>query len=155
MIQSVDEGIGRILRAVDDSGMADRTIVVLTSDNGGLSSRGKREMATSNLPLRAGKGHLYEGGIRLPLIVRWPGTAKPGRVTDIPVTGTDYYPTFLEMAELPLRPSQHLDGVSFVGVLKGATPKAARSLCLAQSGSAPPGAQQISSRALCAKGTSS
>jgi arylsulfatase A-like enzyme len=129
MIQSVDEGVGRLLRALDDLRITDRTVVVLTSDNGGLSSRGgKREMATSNRPLRAGKGHLYEGGIRLPLIVRWPGVTRPGRVTDVPVTGTDYYPSFLEIAGLPLRPRQHLDGVSFVGVLRGESPTSVRAL---------------------------
>jgi arylsulfatase A-like enzyme len=129
MIQSVDEGVGKILNTLDELGIADHTIVVLTSDNGGLSSRGgSREMATSNRPLRAGKGHIYEGGIRLPLIVRWPGVTQPGRVTDVPVIGTDYYPTFLEIAGLRLRPTQHLDGTSFVGVLKGTAPKGERAL---------------------------
>jgi arylsulfatase A-like enzyme len=89
------------------------------SDNGGLSTA--EGWPTSNLPLRAGKGWLYEGGIREPLLIRWPGVARAGTVCDVPVTSTDFYPTLLEAAGLPLQPEQHRDGVSLVPLLKGGT----------------------------------
>ena len=115
MVESVDESLGRIVQTLKDQGLYDNTIIILTSDHGGLSNSGvdnKRELATSNLPLRAGKGHMYEGGIRVPLIVRWPGQTRPGSSMDFPVTGMDYYPSILDMLGLPLRPSDHLDGLS-------------------------------------------
>jgi arylsulfatase A-like enzyme len=99
--------------------LADKTAVFFMSDNGGLST--SEGSPTSNLPLRAGKGWLYEGGIREPMLIRWPGVAKPGNVCDTPVTSTDFYPTILEIAGLPLRPHRHLDGVSLVPLLKGGT----------------------------------
>ena len=123
MVQSMDESLGRVMDALDELEISDNTIIILTSDNGGLSNRGAssgRQLATSNLPLRAGKGHLYEGGIREPLIVKWPGTVQPASVSHEVVTGTDHYPTILEMAGLPLRPEQHLDGFSYLPALKGA-----------------------------------
>ena len=122
MVQSMDESLGRVMDMLEKTGLADKTVIVFTSDHGGLSNRGvnnKRELATSNLPLRAGKGHCYEGGIRVPLVVKWPGVTQAGSETDRVVTGSDHYPTLLEMAGLPLRPKQHLDGVSYVDTLKG------------------------------------
>lgn len=122
MVQSMDESLGRLMDALEKLGIADNTIIVFTGDNGGLSNRGadsNRSLATSNLPLRAGKGHCYEGGIREPLIVKWPGVVRPGSVSDEVVTGTDHYPAILEMSGLPLRPEQHLDGFSYVPALKG------------------------------------
>jgi arylsulfatase A-like enzyme len=86
--------------------------------NGGLSTF--EGWPTSNVPLRAGKGWLYEGGIRVPLIVKWPGVTRPGSVCRVPIISTDFYPTLLEMAGLPQRPEQHMDGFSFAGLLKGA-----------------------------------
>ena len=78
---------------LDELGIADRTVVIFTSDNGGLSVKeGPNTPATSNSPLRAGKGYLYEGGIRVPLIVAWPGVTRPGSVCDVPVSGQDLYP---------------------------------------------------------------
>jgi arylsulfatase A-like enzyme len=124
MIKSMDESLGRVMDTLEKLGIADSTVIVLTGDNGGLSNRGadsNRRLATSNLPLRAGKGHCYEGGIREPMIVKWPGTVKPGTVSDDVVTGTDHYPAILEIAGLPLRPQQHLDGFSYVPALKGGT----------------------------------
>lgn len=119
MIQSVDESFGRITALLDELGLADNTIIVFTSDHGGLSNRGNtRKLATSNLPLRAGKGHNYEGGVRVPMFVKWPGITKSSS-TDVIITGTDYYPTLLEMTGLPLQPSQHIDGASFMNTLKG------------------------------------
>lgn len=119
MIQSIDESFGKIMKLLEELNIADNTIIVFTSDHGGLSNRGnKRPLATSNAPLRAGKGHNYEGGVRIPMFVKWPGNTEGGQ-TDAVVTGTDYYPTLLEMANLPLYPEQHLDGKSFAKVLRG------------------------------------
>jgi len=87
------------------------------SDNGGLATA--EGQPTCNLPLRAGKGWLYEGGIREPMIVKWPGTVRAGSTCDEPVTSTDFYPTMLEMAGVPLKPQQHVDGQSMVSLLKG------------------------------------
>lgn len=123
MVESVDESLGRIIDTLRNNGIYDDTIIILTSDHGGLSNTGpenKRELATSNLPLRAGKGHMYQGGLRIPVIVRWPGKTKGGSSADFPITGMDYYPTILEMLGLPLQPQHHVDGVSFVPGLLGA-----------------------------------
>jgi arylsulfatase A-like enzyme len=120
MIQSVDEGVGRLMGLLTELDIDGRTIVVLTSDHGGLSARGnQRELATSNRPLRAGKGHLYEGGLRVPLIVRWPGVTRDGATTDAVVTGTDLLPSLLDMAALPTRPAEDLDGLSWAPFLQG------------------------------------
>ncbi len=124
MIESVDEGLGRIKKALEIVGAAENTIIVLTSDHGGLSSRGlhnKRELATTNLPYRHGKGWLYDGGLRVPLIAHWPGKISPGTVTQSQVTGTDHYPTILQMAGVPLAPKDHLDGESYLPTLEGKT----------------------------------
>jgi arylsulfatase A-like enzyme len=119
MIESVDESIGRVLKKLDELGVAENTVVIFMSDNGGLSTRPKRRnTSTSNLPLRAGKGWLYEGGIREPMIIKWPGVVEAGSVCGEPVTSTDFYPTMLEMAGLPLIPEQHVDGVSLVPLLE-------------------------------------
>jgi arylsulfatase A-like enzyme len=91
--------------------------VIFMSDNGGLSTA--EGTPTSNLPLRAGKGWLYEGGIREPMIIRAPGLTKPGSQCDTPVISTDFYPTILDITALPLRPGQHLDGQSLVPLLRG------------------------------------
>lgn len=113
MVESLDENVGRILRWLDEKNLRKDTIVVFTSDNGGF------HLATTNRPLRGYKGELYDGGIREPLIIDWPGVTKPGSVCGNPVHGTDFYPTLLEMTGLPLRPDQHRDGVSLVPLLKG------------------------------------
>ena len=122
MIKSVDESVVKIRQTLTELGYDNNTAIVLTSDNGGLSTfdlLGNRKVATSNKPLRTGKGWLYEGGMRVPLLVYWPGVTQAGTTTDRAVIGTDFYPTFLEMAGLPLKPKQHLDGESFLPVLKG------------------------------------
>jgi len=126
MVHSMDENLGKVLRALDDAGVAERTVVLLTSDNGGLST--SEGHPTSNLPLRAGKGWLYEGGIREPLLVVWPGVTAPGSVSDALVSSPDVYPTLLEVAGLPARPEQHVDGVSFAGVLRGGSSNPDRAL---------------------------
>lgn len=117
MLEQMDAAVGRVLAALDRNGLAERTVVVFMSDNGGLSTA--EGLPTSNLPLRAGKGWLYEGGIREPWIIRAPGVTKPGSVCDTPVVSTDFYPTLLELAGLPPAPAQHRDGVSLMPLLKG------------------------------------
>jgi arylsulfatase A-like enzyme len=117
MVQSMDESVGRIMKTLDELGLADSTAVIFMSDNGGLSTA--EGSPTANVPLRAGKGWLYEGGIREPLVIKWPGVAAPGSVCDAPVISTDFYPTMLEMAGLAPRPQQHCDGVSAAGLLRG------------------------------------
>ncbi|MFC1805773.1 sulfatase-like hydrolase/transferase, partial [Planctomycetota bacterium] len=96
MVQSMDEGIGRVLAALDEEGIAGDTVVLFTSDNGGLAT--SEGSPTCNAPLSEGKGWMYEGGTREPLIVRWPGVAAPDSLCAVPVTSTDFYPTLLYMA---------------------------------------------------------
>lgn len=116
MVESVDTAVGRVLGALEQWGLDENTVVIFMSDNGGLST--SEGSPTSNLPLRGGKGWLYEGGIREPFLIRWPGGVEPA-VCDTPVISTDFYPTMLEIAGLPPRPDQHRDGVSLVPLLKG------------------------------------
>jgi len=116
MVEAMDEAVGKVLESLEEAGVADRTLVIFTSDNGGLST--SEGSPTTNLPFRAGKGWLYEGGIREPVIVRWPGVAPKGTVSSWHVTGTDFFPTVLEAAGLPMLPEQHVDGVSFAAALK-------------------------------------
>ena len=119
MIRSTDESIGRIMDRIDELEIGDRTAIIFVSDNGGLSTLMRRSynLATSNEPLRAGKGWLYEGGIRAPLIVKWPGVTEPGSTIAAPATSHDLYPTMLAMAGLPARPRQHVDGVDLTGAM--------------------------------------
>ncbi len=121
MIESTDESVARILEALDRLALADNTVVIFLSDNGGLSTLMRRSpnMATANRPLRAGKGWLYEGGIRAPLIIRWPGVTTPGAVAAGLAMTTDLYPTLLEMAGQSLDPARHLDGASLAPTLRG------------------------------------
>jgi arylsulfatase A-like enzyme len=118
MIYALDENVGRLLDALGRTGQAENTVVIFTSDNGGLVTA--EGSPTSNAPLADGKGWMYEGGTREPLFVRWPGVVKPGFTCTVPVTSPDFYPTILEMAGLPLRPNQHSDGVSLLPLLNGA-----------------------------------
>ena len=119
MIESLDENIGRLLDAIETCGEVDNTIVVFTSDNGGLAT--SEGSPTCNAPLSEGKGWMYEGGTREPLFVRWPGVVEPGTTCRVPVTSTDFYPTLLEAAGLDMIPEQHVDGVSLVELLQGAS----------------------------------
>lgn len=119
MLEQLDTGIGRVVAALEKNGLTEKTIVVFMSDNGGLSTA--EGSPTSNLPLRGGKGWPYEGGVREPMIVVAPGVTKPGTTCDAPVISTDFYPTLLQLAGQPLKPEQHLDGVSFLPLLKGET----------------------------------
>ena len=111
MIESVDDSVGRIERKLRSLGLEQRTVVVFTSDNGGLWP-----IATSNAPLRAGKGYPYEGGIREPLIVKWPGSVKPGTTCSVPVSSIDFFPTLLEIAGL--KSPGAVDGRSLVPLLR-------------------------------------
>jgi len=122
MIKSVDESLGQIRQNLIDEGIEDNTVIILTSDNGGLSTteiNGTRELATSNRPFRGGKTWLLEGGIRLPIIVYGPDF-RQGVTVDTPITGTDFFPTILEIGGAPLAPMQHLDGESFLPLLETA-----------------------------------
>ena len=120
MIQSVDEGVGKILQTLDELKIADRTVVIFTSDNGGLSVKeGPNTPATSNAPLKTGKGYLYEGGIRVPLIIAFPGVTRPGSVCDVPVSGQDLYPTILAIVGVRPAPGQVIDGESLMPLLRG------------------------------------
>ena len=117
MIQSLDESVGRVMEAIEREGLSQQTVVVFFSDNGGVSTA--EGFPTSNLPLRAGKGWNYEGGIREPLIVKWPGAITPGATCDQPVISNDFFPTLLEMAGLAASRPRSEDGTSFVTALKG------------------------------------
>jgi arylsulfatase A-like enzyme len=121
MIEAMDTNIGRLLAKLDELGIADNTLILFTSDNGGHS-------VTSNRPLRGGKGWLYEGGVREPWIVKWPGVTKPGSICDVPVMNTDILPTVLEACGMPARPDLHKDGVSFAPLLRGETKPAHEAL---------------------------
>lgn len=120
MIEEIDQSVGRIMNKIRSLGLEDRTVVIFFSDNGGFSCNWKGSLVTSNRPLRGGKSMLYEGGIRVPLIVKGPGISEPGGACGVPVICNDLYPTMLSMAGLPLRPEQHVDGKSLVPLLKGA-----------------------------------
>jgi arylsulfatase A-like enzyme len=126
-VAGLDAFVGRVLDKLDQTGLDKNTLVVFFSDNGGLSTKANPG-PTSNQPLRAGKGWLYEGGIRVPLIVRAPGMTRPGSVQTTPVISTDFYPTLLELTGLSLRPDQHHDGVSIVNLFRGGSALAERTL---------------------------
>jgi arylsulfatase A-like enzyme len=118
MLEHLDENVGRLLKTLDDLKLADNTIVIFTSDNGGYKSP-YREMkqVTNNTPLRSGKGSLYEGGIRIPFIVRWNGHTKNGTRSDVPVITNDIYPTLCEVANCQAEDTNR-DGLSLVSLLK-------------------------------------
>jgi arylsulfatase A len=125
MVESVDQTLGRLRAKLDELRIADNTAIFVFSDNGGLRYEGKSpNPVTDNSPLRAGKGHLYEGGIREPLLVYWPGVTKPGRVSDVPVCSTDFFPTIVEMASGRRATGAGIDGLSLQPLIRGAgTPK--------------------------------
>ena len=117
LIQQMDDAVGVVLAKLHELGLDENTIIVFTSDNGGVSSGDA--YATSNYPLRGGKGRQWEGGIRVPLFIDFPGNTLKGDSCVVPVTGADLYPTFLDMAGIPLMPGQHQDGVSLLPLLQG------------------------------------
>jgi arylsulfatase A len=118
VIETLDDVVGRVLAKIESLGLAEKTIVIFTSDNGGLHvPEGSHARVTHNTPYRAGKGFLYEGGLRIPLIVRWPGRVPAGRVSDVPVVNTDWIPTLLELAGLAAPAG--LDAISIAPLLTG------------------------------------
>lgn len=119
LVSATDEAVGTVLDALERAGIADHTIVVFTSDNGGVASGDN--YATSNLPLRGGKGYQWEGGIREPYLIYAPMLRGAVSAVDAPVTGTDFFPTLLELAGLPLLPEQHADGRSLLPLMRGDT----------------------------------
>jgi len=119
LLESMDVAIGMVLDCLEENGLNENTIVVFTSDNGGVSSGDN--FSTSNLPLRGGKGYQWEGGIKEPFFMKVPWMDLAGKECDVPVTGADFYPTLLELAGAPQRPEQHKDGVSLVPLLEGRT----------------------------------
>jgi arylsulfatase A-like enzyme len=115
----MDAAVGRVLKRLDELGLADNTIVVLTGDNGVVSSGDA--FSSSELPYRGGKGRQWEGGTRVPFYIKAPGISQSGGSCDTPVSGIDFFPTLLELAGVSLPPSQHIDGVSLVPLLRGGT----------------------------------
>lgn len=121
MIKSMDESVGRVVAMVEKLGLSENTLFVFTSDNGGLIG-GRSNPAntiTSNYPLRKGKGSNYEGGIRVPAIFSWKGTIKPGQVSEVPVIGTDLFPTFAAAAGANYSFAEEIDGINLLPLLKG------------------------------------
>jgi len=120
MIQSMDESLGRLLDTLDKLKLADDTIIIFFSDNGGnMYSTVEGVTPTNNYPLRAGKGNIHEGGVREPCIVVWPGAVKPGSTSDEIISSIDWYPTMLDMAGISKPPAVQFDGLSLAPVLKG------------------------------------
>ncbi len=127
MIFSVDESVGRIRQAVKDLNLADQTLIIFTSDNGGVGGYLREEIksgkeSTDNVPLRGGKGMLYEGGIRVPFIASWPGVIPQGRESDEPINSVDLYPTLMEVTGAAPPQGTLLDGTSYLNLLKGEAP---------------------------------
>ena len=133
MVEAMDQSLGRLLNKLEALQLSEKTVIIFFSDNGGMAAANfgnpqrvvqktalDRAYSTSNLPLRGAKGWLYEGGIRVPLIIKWPGQGLANVTCDVPVVSTDFYPTILDMADFPLRPEQHCDGLSLTPLLRGA-----------------------------------
>jgi arylsulfatase A len=120
MVESVDESVGRVMAALRAAGLEENTLVIFSGDNGGVTSlEWKDRPITSNLPLRSGKGHLYEGGIRVPTIIRWPKVTRPGSQSSEPVLSVDYAPTIADAAGLPRTALGRIDGISLAPALRG------------------------------------
>jgi arylsulfatase A-like enzyme len=117
MVEAMDLAVGKVLAKLDELGLAENTLIIFSSDNGGLST--SEGWPTSNLPLRGGKGWMYEGGIRVPLLVRWPAVVKSGGVINTPVSSPDFFPTLLEATSNKPIAGQQLDGISLLPALKG------------------------------------
>lgn len=117
LVESMDDAVGVVLNVLNELGLDKNTIVIFTGDNGGVASGDA--FSTSNTPLRGGKGYQWEGGIREPYFIKVPWMKIAGKKCNVPVSGTDFYPTILDLAGIPLRPDQHNDGVSLLPLLKG------------------------------------
>ena len=120
MVHALDENVGRVLDTLDDLGVADNTLVILTSDNGGYVNKFDGMQVTDNTPLRSGKGSLYEGGIRVPAIIRWPGVTRSGAESDVPISSIDYYRTILSVAGLSgdREYNRTVDGIDLTPLLR-------------------------------------
>jgi arylsulfatase A-like enzyme len=130
MIASIDESVGRVVETLDELALADNTVLVFTSDNGGVGGYVREGLkqagdVTDNAPLRSGKGSLYEGGTRVPFVVRWPGVTSPGSTCDTPTIHVDVYPTLLEIAGAPA-PRQTLDGESLAPLFRDSSARLTR-----------------------------
>ncbi|MEJ7780269.1 MAG: sulfatase [Daejeonella sp.] len=121
MIKSVDESVGRIIALINKLGIAENTLIIFTSDNGGLigGRNNINNRITSNVPLRMGKGSNYEGGTRVPAIFSWRGKIKSGSVSDVPIIGTDLFPTLAALGRAPITKAQNIDGVNILPLLTG------------------------------------
>lgn len=117
MIYALDANIGRLLESLKQQGLDENTVVIFTSDNGGLAT--SEGSPTSNLPFSEGKGWMYEGGTREPLFISWKNTVQPSTFCSVPVSSPDFYPTILDIAQLPLPSEQSLDGLSLKPLLLG------------------------------------
>ena len=128
MMESLDENVGRLLDTIDALGVARNTVVIFTSDNGGYVGRFRGERVTDNAPLRSGKGSLYEGGIRVPAVIRWPGVTEPGSINRIPISTIDYYRTILSIAGLEgdWNYNRAVDGIDLAPLLRDPTAETAR-----------------------------
>ena len=115
MVESVDDSTGQILDVLEELGLDENTLIVFTSDNGGLDNKGN---PTNNAPLRSGKGYAYEGGIRVPFLARWPGRIPGGSVSEAPVSSIDLFPTFLDIAGVELPADRPIDGLSLLAHLE-------------------------------------
>ena len=118
MVESIDDGVGRIIETLRTVGLLENTLIIFTSDNGGLGLDELGPTPTSNLPLRKWKGHVYEGGIRVPAIISWPGITKTGETSDEYFSSIDYLPTLCEITGIKKIP-ERVDGISIVPLLKG------------------------------------
>ena len=118
MVKNVDDNVGRLLHKLDELGISENTIVVFTSDNGGVIQKYKDKVVTDNFPLREGKGSLYEGGIRIPTIIFYPKNPGKGQQIDVPISTIDYLPTVMEIAGIPNN-LDNIEGESFFPLLKG------------------------------------
>ncbi|MDR0697974.1 MAG: sulfatase [Tannerella sp.] len=132
MVESVDESLGRVMAKLSELGLDDNTVIIFFSDNGGMSAANfgnpariirpeqlNKAFSSSNLPLRGAKGWLYEGGIRVPMIVKWPGHTPVGAVSDVPVISTDFFPTLLDMLHILIPKDKKIEGVSITPLLIG------------------------------------
>ncbi len=126
LLEELDQSVGRIVEAVDRAGLAENTLIVFLSDNGGIEHEQSGRIVTSNRPLRGEKGTLYEGGVRIPALARWPGTISAGRESALPAITHDIYPTFVELGRASLPTTQPLDGVSLAALLRHPTASLAR-----------------------------
>lgn len=129
MVQSVDESVGNIMSRLEELGLEDNTLIIFTSDNGGLSTLpANRNAPTSVEPLRAGKGWLYEGGIRVPAIMKWPGKIKKGSESHVPIISTDFFPTIANIVDAPVSQEQELEGQDLMPLIADKVPDAREAL---------------------------